>query len=334
MDIQTLVDLVVTKAKVDPTSPDPSNLRNGWRTDALLIGDIDALVVGKHNDPRAYAEIGRQILQQVEGLPEIAALARLAILRGERLLLLTSEREQDIVQFSRWILESISALPDGTRKMRCRSLFEYNMGIFYEASGRYDLAADAHLRAAQEAECFGDRAGAAISNYGETFNRLRIAVLKGLDSESVFVKVEERFAELAQALRGSTLEVQWVEGNCPGQMIEVCSWLDRTHSRWDEWVATAVAAEKKLGAAWKPGADFVKAADMDKRRDPQASEALRAASQAGANEIRATAILLLARRAVDEGRISQARTIVSEMPVSGAQHVRAVADRMLAQYVP
>ena len=98
-DVETLVDLVVARAVVDKTAPDSENLRNGWRTDALFQ-DIDAFVVVQCNDPAVYAEIGRQVLVKVKDLPEMAALARLAIFRGERLLPIYYDREQTLAQMA------------------------------------------------------------------------------------------------------------------------------------------------------------------------------------------------------------------------------------------
>lgn len=331
--IDTLVDLVVARAKVDKTAPDPTNPRNGWRTDNLFMGDVDALVVGQNNDPSAYAEIGRQVLAKVRDLPEMAVLAQLAIFRGERLLPVDSEREQSILQIIRELEETISALPNGTRKMRCRSLFEYHVGIFYNAYGRFDLAAEAQMRSAQEAKHFGDRAGVAISNFMETLSRLKDALRTGKatnELEVIFSRMEERFTELVKGMHGSILEVQWAEGNSPVHMIEACVWLDRTHIKWNDWVTTAIAAAGKLGRSWKPIGEFVCAVDMDIRDDPQADERLNAIAEGGdMDERRATALLILARRAMQAGRMKKARDIVKHMPEQGAQHVRAIVERML-----
>lgn len=334
MDVKTLVDLVIARARVDRTAPDPNNLRNGWCTDTLF-GDIDALVVGQYNDPSAYAEIGRQVLAKVRYLPEMAVLAQLAILRGERLLPVDPEREQSIFQIIRELEETISALSGGTRKMRCRSLFEYHVGIFYADYGRFDLAAKAHVRAAEKAACFGDKAGVAISNFMETLSRLKDALRTGKSTnelEVIFSRMEERFTKLVKETHGSILEVQWAEGNCPVHMIEACLWLGRTHIKWNDWVATAIVAAKKLGRSWEPIGKFVCAVDMNIRYDPQADEALNAIAEGGdVNERRATALLILARRAMQTGRMKKAREIVERMPEQGAQHVRAVAERLASQ---
>jgi len=331
IDVKTLVDLIVVRARVDKTAPDPT-LRNGWRTDNLFMGDVDALVVGQNNDPSAYAKIGRQVLAKVRDLPEMAVLAQLAILRGERLLTATPEREKLILQFAQELETAISILPDGTRKMRCKSLFEYHMGIFYETYGRFDLAADAHTRAAKEADRFGDRPGAAISHFMETVCRLQDALRTDRPSdelETIFSDMEKKFAQLVEAMYGSALEVQWAEGNCPALMIEACVWLDRTHIKWNDWVTTAIAAAEKLGRAWEPIAEFVRAVDMDNHGDPQTDEALYAIAKGGdVNERRATAFLILARHAIQSGKANEAINIVEQIPVQGAQHVRTIAERM------
>lgn len=332
-EIDILVDLVVTRAKVDRTVPDPSNLRDGWRTDALF-GDIDALVVGGKNNPSGYAEIGRRVLAQVKDLPEMAVLATLAILRGERLLSLTPEQGHIVLDISEDLKAAILALPDGTRKKRCQELFLYHMGVFYDASGRFDLAAETQEWAAREA---GDKSSsAAISLFLSAVYRLKFALVADKPSdelEVIFSDLEEKSGQLAEALRGSELEVQWVEGNCPIHMIEACIWLDRRQPEWNNWVETAIAAAGKLGKAWEPSVEFVLAANIDEQEQGGVKEiekALQAINaQGGSDEIKATVLLLLARRAFRAGNVDEAKKIIEQMPEQSVQHVRAIAERML-----
>ena len=341
-EIDVLVDLVVTRAQVDKTVPDPKNLRNGWRTDALF-GDVDALIVGQKNDPAAYAEIGRRVLEneKVKYLPEMAVLAKLAILRGKRLFPLTPVQKNVIFGFSEDLRSAISAsLPDGTRKQRCLELFLYHLGIFYDALGDFAKAIKMHEWAAREA---GDESSsAAISLFCAALYRLKSALVVGKTPDelgALFSDLEEKFAQLAEALRGSELEVQWAEGNGPIHMIQACVWLNlRNHPRWDDWVRIALAATEKLGKAWEPGAGFVRAANLDAQNDEEAGKALMAVAENGAasnenNKIRATALLMLARRALRDGDVSEARKIIEKMPEQGAQHVRAIAERMYEDYL-
>ncbi|MDO8601430.1 MAG: hypothetical protein Q7R46_01965 [bacterium] len=211
-NIKTLVDLIVCRARVDKTAPSFTNPR-GWNTDNLM-GDVDALVVGQNNDPFTYAHICKRVLAKVRDLPEMAVLTKLAILRGERLLPIGSEREKYILQFAMEIESAISALPDGTRKMRCQSLFKYHMATFYDVCGHFDLAIAAHELSAKEADCFNDRTGAAISHFMETFYRLKEAVCKGNHPtrwQVIFLNLERKLARLLEAVRGTSLEVQWTE---------------------------------------------------------------------------------------------------------------------------
>ncbi|MDO8663516.1 MAG: hypothetical protein Q7K28_01585 [Candidatus Wildermuthbacteria bacterium] len=326
-----MVDLIVARARVDTTAPDPDNSRSGWRTSDLFTQDVDALVVGQWDDPASYAEIGRLVLKRVRDLPEVAVLARLAILRGKRLLPVTLAREGSILRLAERIEKAIAVLPDGTRKMRCKSLFEYHMGIFYDAYGRFDLAAFAHMRAVEEADGFGDRPGAAISLFMATFCFLKDALGIGRPSvppEVIFSKLEERFAQLVEAMRGSTLEVQWAEENGPFYMIEACVWLDRNHLQWDDWVHSVSQAGKKLGDSCLPLMEFVRAVNMSSRGFSEADDALRAINEGHENEM-TTALLILARRAVQAGRMEEARKFVEQMPKLGAQHIRAIAARLL-----
>jgi len=331
-DVGTLVDLVVARMKVDKTEPNPNNLRKGWRSDELLIGDIDTFAVGAKDYPGAYAEIGRRVLAEVGDMPEMAVLAKLAILRGERLLLLTSDQVRIVCELSEDLRAAISALPDGTRKKRCQELFLYNSGIFFDASGRFDEAAKTHEWAAREAD--KGSSSAAISLYCAALSWLKYGLSVGKSGDeldALFSGLEERYRQLAEALRDSELYVQWVEGNCPMQMVMVCVWLDRTHSKWGEWVHMASLAPGKLGKAWETGVEFVRVANLvarDVDDDSEVEKALRALAEHNAanSETRATALLMLARRSTS---LSEARGFVDEMPVEGAQHVRAIAERML-----
>lgn len=334
VDIETLVNLVVARAKVDKTSPDSNNLRVGWRTDQLLTGDVDVLVYYGHNDPAVYAEIGRQVLTQVKDLPEMAALAKLAIFRGERLLPPSDKRKQSLLQMMDDLKKAISVLPEGPRKGRCSSLFQYHTGVFYDAYGCFDQAAAAQLQAAKEAEKFGDLPGAAISSFVGTVYQLKSALCckSTNEAEETFSVLEERYAQLVEAVRSTAFEVSWGQGNAPMHMIEACVWLGRDHSDWDKWVATAIAAAEGLGQAFKQGAEFVRAFDLDRRGDAGAGEALTAIARNNVvNEQKAAAMLLLARHAQKIGDADKAKQLVAQMPETGAQHVRSVAEHLLAK---
>jgi thioredoxin-like negative regulator of GroEL len=114
-------------------------------------------------------------------------------------------------------------------------------------------------------------------------------------------------------------------------MIQACVWLDQGSHEWENWVKTTLAASEKLGEAFKPGAEFVRAVDMARRGDPKADEVLNAIADSGdVNENRAGALLVLARRAMCAGKREEAEGIVSRMPEQGAQHVCAVARRIMA----
>lgn len=323
LDIKTLVSLVLVRAKTDKTEPDPKDLRSGWRTDAL-VQDIDALLVNGVNDPAAFAEFGRLLFSELQelNLPEVKELARLAILRGERLLTLDQEQIQTVLDLSKSIRTSISLLPAGTRKKRCEGLFLYNTGIFYDALGRFKEAAETQEWAAREA---GEgSSSAAISFFTAALYRLKQALLDGKPNNELrvpFSNLEERFDRLTEALRGSELQVQWAEGNGPIHMIMACLWLNRqSHSKWDDWVDSALTASKKLGEAWKTSADLIHA-----ENNARALMAV-AENNAAGNEVKATALLLLARLSPLKNEI---RSLIEKMPETGAQHIRAVAERLI-----
>jgi len=336
VEIGILAKLVIARAKVDKTVPDPKNLRKGWRTDELLTGDVDLLVVGGDN-PGAYVLISEKVLEKVQDLPEMVVLAKLAILRGQRLLRPTPGQVQLVLNLSEDLKTAISDLPAGTRKQRCLELFLYHLGIFYDALGDFAKAIKMHEWAAREA---GDESSsAAISLFCAALYRLKSALVVGKtpdELEKLFSALEERFAQLAEALRDSELEVQWAEGNCPIHMIQACVWLNlRNHPRWDDWVRIALAATEKLGKAWEPGAEFVRAVDMEKSGySLGAKEALEAIAEGNYTaELKATVLLIMARRAMQAGERDQAKVLVEKMPEQGAQHVRAIAERMYEDYL-
>lgn len=331
-DIETLVALVVNRAVVDKTAPDFANLRNGWRTDALFQ-DIDAFVVVQCNDPASYAEIGRQVLAKVQDLPEIAALAWLAIFRGERLLPIDFECEQMLAKMAEELQRIVFALPDSTRRMRCKSLLEYHAGVFFDACGRFDLAAKMFTQSAEEAQRLGDGPGAAIGRFCTVACNLKDVLHRGRmdEADMLFSAMKREYVQVDEATQGTALQVQWAEGNCPSHMIEACVWLDQVHPEWKNWVETTLAASDKLGGAFVLGADFVRAMDMAMRDDPKADEALKGIVNGdNANQTKATALLLLARRAMRAGKRDVAEDIVRRIPEQGAQHVCAIVRRMLA----
>lgn len=150
---------------------------------------------------------------------------------------------------------------------------------------------------------------------------------------------------LVEAVRGTPLDVSWGQGNALVHMVEACVWLNQSHPKWDEWVAAVTSAAPKLGEGWKPAAEFVRAVDLHKHGDIKAHKALEATAagnDANEHEIKATAFLILARRALAGGTYAElARTtkadriaaaeFISRMPKTGARHIVAIAKRLLQQ---
>ena len=332
MNIKTLVDLVVARAMVDKTEPDKDNLRNGWRTDALLTGDVDAFVVGSLNKPGDYAKVARGVLIKVKHLPEISALAQLAIFRGERLLPIDSKREQFLIQMVAKLQSVVFELSEGTRKMRCQSLLDYHAGVFCNACGRFDLAAKMQAQSAEAAIRLGDNPGAAIALLLSELYQLKEALRTGTENAPMrFYAIDNAFTRVTEALRSSPLFVQWAEANCPMHMIQASAWLDLDSPRgFSEWVGLCLSAAEKLGKAFKPGADLILALNMHYRGARGAFKSLTAIVDGDYdNEIKATALLVLARRAMLAGKDPE--SFVKRIPEQGAQHVCAIARRMLAE---
>lgn len=333
VDIGTLVDLVVNTARSDTTSPDPKNPRVGWQTDQLLIGTIDKLMTYQRNDPAAYAEIGRRVSAQVSDLPEIVVLAQLAVFRGERLLPVNAKRKSKLSAIIAELEVNINSLTAGSRKERCRSLFAYHQGVFYDAYEMFAQAAKLQGQSAEIAQANGDKPGEAIGYFLEAVYQLKDALCQpSLDEEeAVFSIMEERYVKLVEAVRGTPLEVSWGQGNASAHMLEACIWLGLAHPKWDCWVSNVTSAAPKLGDAWKLITDFIRAVDLHQHGDINALNALETIADGNENnEIRATSLLILTRVTLSAGQLSETRKVLRRMPKTGVRHIRAVAERLLA----
>jgi len=109
-------------------------------------------------------------------------------------------------------------------------------------------------------------------------------------------------------------------------MLQASVWLGRDYVV--KWADTAIAAAEKLGEAFHPGAEFAGALKACKESAPEADNALWVAIRSnGGNEMKATAFLALMRR-VSKGRGEE---LLVQMPEQGAQHVVAIAKRLLAE---
>ena len=333
IDIPTLVALVVARAKTDKTEPDPKNLRVGWRTDQLL-GDIHVLMCYAQNDPAGYAQIGRQVLAEVQSLPEMAALARLAIFRGERLLPPSEDRKRALLEMARELKYFIETLPSGERVNRCLSLLEYHTGVFLNDYGCFVEAAAVELQSAEIAGKAGNVSEKAISLFVATVYELKDALCSGSTDriETSFAELELEYPRLVTALKGTALEVSWGEANAPMHLFEACVWLDKDIPEMDTWAVTILSAAEKLGEAWKGIADFVRAVQLHRGGQAGAEGILLAlaANSKEKEELKASALLVLARRAKNGGDADGSRGFIQQMPKTGTQHIRAVAVRLFA----
>ncbi|MSU56449.1 MAG: hypothetical protein EXS51_04070 [Candidatus Taylorbacteria bacterium] len=331
VDIPTLVALVLARARTDTTAPDPKNLRVGWRTDQLLIGDIDTLMCYERNDPGAYAEIGRQVLAQVHDLPEIAALSRLAIFRGKRLLPVSDPRKRNLLEMVGELETFIGTLPAGTRKDRCSGLFHYHRGVFFNDYGCFAEAAKAQHQAADVAKKAGDVPGAAISSFVAVVYELKDALCLGVAEriETGFAELQHQYPLLITAVNGTAFEVSWGQGNAHLHLLEASVWLDQDSEEMDTWANTFNSVAEKLGSGWKDHLDFIHAVQLHRSGDMRAENALTVVATTSSVELRATALLILARRAKKEGDETGARGMVENMSEIGVQHLRAIAARLL-----
>src|SRR3989344_848186 len=324
LNISTLVDLIVARAGTDTTQPDPNNLRVGWRTDQLL-GDVDMLVINQRNEPATYAELVSRALRELklsdDVSPEVIALTELAVFRGKRLLPVNPSRGVVLDRLQEGLVKTINGLPDGPRKVRCQSLFEYNFGVFCTAYGRFELSARAQLRSAGMARSNGDIAGGTIGDFMSQFYTFKHELVQGQpDAESKIAALRESYIRLVALVKGTAMEVPWGQGNGPWHMIEACIWLDFRSPEWGVLVATYLAAAEKLGKAWEPAANLVRAVDSG---DMAALREI-VVDISQSNENRATAFLAL----VQFNQVVSGSEIPSGIK-TGAQHVCAVAERRL-----
>lgn len=330
-DINTLVDLVVNTARSDTTSPDPKNPRVGWQTDQLLIGHIDKLMTYRLNDPAAYAQIGRRVQAKVHDLPEMEALAHIAVIRGERLGPVSAKSR---VSASIAELETKigSLLPPGSRKERLASLLAYNKGVFYDAYEMFAQAAEMQDESAKIAQANGDKSGEAIGYFLQAVYQLKDALCQPSTDEAkaVFSIMEERYTRLVEAVCGTPLEVSWGQGNAPCHMFQACIWLGEDHPDMEKWVASVVSAAGSLKGVWEDIAKHYLAMNSFRKGDGLAkTEIEKVAAESGDVTRKAEALLVLARSAIADGDKKLARELVRKMPKQGASHIRAIAERLL-----
>lgn len=332
VDINTLVDLVVNTARADTTSPDPKNPRQDWLTDELLTGAVDKLITYKLNDPAAYAEIGRRVAVQVSDLPYMEALAHIAVIRGERLGPVSAGRKNRV---SASIAESeakIGSLLPSPRKERLASLLAYNKGVFYDAYEMFAQAAERQGQSAEIAQANGDKPGEAIGYFLQAVYQLKDALCQPStdEAEAVFSIMEEMYAKLVKAVRGTPLEVSWGQGNAPCHMFQACTWLGQDHPDLEKWVASVVSAAGSLKGVWEDIAKHYLAMNSFRKGDGLAKTELEKVAAESSDVIRrAEALLALVRSAIFDGEKEVAKKLVKRMPKKGASHIRAVAERLL-----
>jgi len=332
--IAVLAELVGCVANQDTTAPDPTNPRFGWDTDQAL-SYVDKVVAYWHYDPAALVEIAELALSQLKAkeTPEAVALVSLTVFRGKRLLPPSPENETEVQYIIRQLDTFIAALSEGPRKLRCQVLFWYHLGVFYSAYGHFAKAAEAQAKSAELADELGDRAGAAASRFLEAVERLKEALAKGTDQWAErFAEMVARLAEVQNAVRGTHMEIAWRGFNGPIYLAQACVWLGVSqHPDWGGWVTSILAAAEKIGKAGELGAALVRALDLFARDDRKVEYEL--ASVVGdpnqLPEYKATAYLVLVRLFLKGGNLEEAKRYASMIPQYGAQHVRAIVDRLL-----
>lgn len=334
LNINTLVDLVVNTALSDTTSPDPKNPRQDWLTDELLNVAVDQLMVRRLNDPAGLAKIGRLVQVEVSGLPEMEALARITVIRGERRGPVSAKRKGRVSALIAEAEAKIGSLPASPRKQRLASFLAFNHGVFCDAYEMFTEAADRQRRSAEIAQANGDKPGEVIGLFLEQVYLLQQAMVDSNQAatDAAFTAQEARLMPLVDGVRGTPLEVSWGQGNSSCHMFQACYiWLGQDHPDLDKWVVTEISAARSLkGVEEGSIAKHHSVINSFRKGNQQAKAELeKTAAESGDVTRRAEALLVLARSAIAAGDKKSAGDLVRRMPKKGASHIRAVAQRML-----
>lgn len=326
VDVKTLVGLIRNRALLDNGS--------GKHIDQLLTDYIEPYVIQECDDPASFSNIGEELLkiEEIEKWPEVIMLAQLAILNGERRLKLTPERAEYLC----WLIEELKIvilnLPDDANKLRCLELLGYHGSIYFGDRGYFERAAEMQLLSVKAAAGRNNLIGKVIAEFMETVYRLKQELFADGFSykSSLFGILIERHLALTTALRGSSLEVQWAEGNAPTFMLEVCIWLNCRQPEWKSWIKTILLTAPKLGESWKLIGEFVRAVDQP-QKDSRNDHLLETYTQtADTPERIATAYLVLIRHAISASDFERAKLLLAQMPREpSAKHVRVIAKRLL-----
>jgi hypothetical protein len=316
----------------DKTAPDPNNLRAGWRT-FVEIKRVERFLVDENRSPDIMVTVCEQWRDRIQhSHPEVAVLAGIWIFRGERLQPMTEQCQQTLLQLAEQLEQEISGLPENTKKLRLRDLLYYEMGIFFGVLGWFEKAADMHGRAAEVAELMGDKSAAVIDRFCQAAELLKNALLLGTPCRECLIGLERAFINMSEGLSGSPDHTKWVGGNGATFMLMAYTLLGAYSSTWN-WLQTAVAfVARELGGPYILGAGFARALDKNRTNDPGTEESMWSVVDSDiGNEIKATAILVLMRRLVSQGKIQEAEAMMASMPVEDAQHIIAIAKRLIGK---
>jgi hypothetical protein len=332
--LKNLVELTVNLFIRDTTVPIKDDPRKGWDADRFLTGQVDMLVIGQYNDPAAYARIGRLVELQVHNLPEMKALATLAVLRGERLQPLTTSRRRRIKELMNKAEGAIKILPKGTCKLRLWSLFSYHCGVYYDAIEDFLQAGYCQTESARIARSFGDRSGEAIGLFLGQVYLLKNSLVEAESAkyrQRIFKRLVARYGRLAIAARNTPMDVQWRLGNGPCHLIQACIWLNQSHRDLGKWVGLVKSAGKKMPGVWQKIAEYYQTVYAFMMGDETAKAELKQVAETGEINQRAEALLLLAREEMAQGNVSSARELAKKIPKHGVSIVRPIVLSLLEQ---
>lgn len=325
---------LVQVARDDQTIPtlDPVQKRfSGWKTDELLL-QIEHKVLRDDNDPGTFAEIcalAGQELAMMDGVaPAVPVIVALGVLNGRRRLSPAISDFETEIRGIIWEIKAIIArLPQDTRRDRCEQFLLYQRGIFLEACGRFDEAAEIQKQAAQLAEKIGDTPLAGISRFRVLVHRANQAFFTGEGTNEAVGAIINAVPALQSAVRDTPLAVQWGVGNAYAHVLLALIWNDQACvEEWDEFAILFLDQAPLLGPQFEDHLALMQAVDIN------AEDELVKLIASKSSEVGATALLTMARIAVfDKDVTEEARQYYDQIPATGnVRHIRAIAERELA----
>lgn len=323
-------------ANADDTNPTP----NDWVTDAELR-KVERRMIREENNPAGFATFCQSVIKI--GIIDTAIMLLImlgGVINGLRRI---KPCDKDTVRrLFEETRQAIDALPDGPRKNRLDSLWDYNAGIFARENGEYDLAARSQENGAKKAEQAGNKEGAAICAFTATVEWVNHALVTGHGLAQAIQRLLDPQNNLA-AVPPNSNEYHWVTFNAPVHRITATFWAGVNYNQFEADIQTLYQlpqSNPKLAQAQATTIAVCSAINFLAKGDWTQSHNLAQGIIDGPTDkihpdYLATAHLVLARIAFSQNRQEEARRHLQNiinLPLEGAHQVRAIAQRELAAW--